>query len=89
MNIGDILVLISIFGDDFFFSSGSFPYWPAKKICVEDQLVHVRYFGEHTTDKIPCDNCYPFSSEPPEGHSEHNSQTYTSAIEVCLIVNII
>lgn len=38
-------------------------FWPAKVITVNDNVIHVRYFGDHTTDNLEPGNCYLFSKK--------------------------
>lgn len=58
-------------------------YWPAKVMFNQNESVHVRYFGDHSVSTIPVQNCYLFSSEPPETVENQNSDLYEDAIEVC------
>lgn len=58
-------------------------YWPAKCMSVIDGIVHVRYFGEHTTENVPIEKCYLFSKkEPVQIKKENRSNNYFEAIEV-------
>lgn len=58
-------------------------YWPAKAMCTTNELVHVRYFGDHTVDAVPIKNCYWFSLEPPETMDNQDSDLFEEAMEVC------
>lgn len=66
--------------------SEGFAYWPAKAMLYEQNFVHVTYFCEHTTDKIPLENCYQYSLQPPEiskDGSQENQDLYEKAMNVC------
>lgn len=44
----------------------SFPYWPAKAMVVNaQQLVSVRFFGDHDRAWVPVKDCYLYSSKDP------------------------
>lgn len=45
-----------------------FCYWPSKAMWVEDSqnLVNVRFFGDHTTLTMSATKCYLFSEDRPD-----------------------
>lgn len=45
--------------------SSGFGFWPAKAMRGNDNLLRVRYFGDHTNDVVPFEKCYKYSTEPP------------------------
>lgn len=46
--------------------SEGFNYWPAKAMTFENNVISVRYFGDHEIDNIPIARCFAFSQNPPE-----------------------
>lgn len=46
--------------------SNGFSYWPAKAMKFENDIINVRYFGDHEVDDVPLANSYAFSQQPPE-----------------------
>lgn len=63
-----------------------FGYWPAKAISFEENLVHLRYFGDQILDKVPVELCYQYSPEPPEDLRSNddgiNDELYADALKV-------
>lgn len=44
---------------------GGYPYWPAKVMSVYDNVLHVRFFGEHERAFVPAKDCFLYSREDP------------------------
>lgn len=42
-----------------------YPYWPAKQLAMNDNKVHVQFFGKHDFALIPEKNVCPFSGRNP------------------------
>lgn len=42
-----------------------FPYWPAKAMTINAQLVDVRFFGDHDRAFVPAKDCYLYSRQDP------------------------
>lgn len=42
-----------------------FPYWPAKAMTVNVNLVDVRFFGEHDRAFVPVKDCFLYSRQDP------------------------
>lgn len=42
-----------------------FPFWPAKAMSINAQMVDVRFFGEHDRAHVPSKDCYLYSLEDP------------------------
>lgn len=42
-----------------------YPYWPAKLVSADSDSIYVHFFGDHTAEDIPYDNCYLYSEEDP------------------------
>lgn len=69
-----------------------FIYWPAKAMAVdEENLVKVRFFGDHTVSVVPALNCYLYSKDHPEDSSDCGyEELYDLAVKVhvLIIINI-
>lgn len=68
-------------------------FWPAKAMSCENGMVHVRYFGDHSTDNVPIENCYKFSANTPDETeiSGSDSTSFNKALKVsysryCLVL---
>lgn len=61
-----------------------FNFWPAKILSVNDGIVHVRFFGDHTLGDIPNDKCFLFSEQPPDYDPTKLciSESYSDALKV-------
>lgn len=64
--------------------SDGYCYWPAKAMKFEENLVHVRYFGEHEMDFLPLKNCRNFSRKSPKPVAK-SDQLYVASMEVCVL----
>lgn len=42
-----------------------FPYWPAKAMTINAQVVDVRFFGDHDRAFVPAKDCYLYSRQDP------------------------
>lgn len=58
--------------------------WPAKAMKIDQNTVHVRFFGDHTTADLPLENCLVFTKEYPENSTKCSLQTYDVALKVKL-----
>lgn len=56
-------------------------FWPAKVMDVEDQMLSVRYFGDHTHAYVAATNCYLFSIWSPN-KTRNLSIAYRNAMQV-------
>lgn len=63
-------------------------FWPAKAMSSDGNLVHVRFFQDHTILDIPSTSCYQFTD--PEiyypGGKLSTSREFKAAIEVSSLV---
>lgn len=58
-------------------------FWPAKAMSINDTKVHVRFFGDHTTENVPFDACYLFSKKQPANPANcHELDSYVLASKV-------
>lgn len=63
-----------------------YSYWPAKVMSIDDEnMVHVRFFGDHTTSDVPVHDCFLYSEKFPEGSIDNFGQNYNLAITVKFI----
>lgn len=70
--------------------SENFDYWPAKQMSKdEDGSIHVRYFGEHTVDRISIGNYYDFALGPSQKSQTHQTELYLMALEVRVMFIIV
>lgn len=63
-------------------------FWPAKLmyiVALDKQIVHVRFFGDHSVFDIPAENCFLYSPTHPDVPKKCHLEIYTKA----LIVNSI
>lgn len=58
-----------------------FTYWPAKMMCIDGQLIHVRFFGDHDYAEVPATNCFLYSNTNPN-RSRNTTVAYKSALKV-------
>lgn len=42
-----------------------FNFWPAKLMSMDGEMVHVRFFGDHTNANVSTECCYQYSRDPP------------------------
>lgn len=62
-------------------------YWPSKAMYVEDtqNLVNVRFFGDHTTLTMSAEKCYLFSKDRPDSEvNVENIEGFDHAMTVSL-----
>lgn len=43
----------------------TYPYWPGKLMSADDEKVDVQFFGDHTFESVPADNCLIYSEQHP------------------------
>lgn len=46
-----------------------FGFWPGKLMKFDEDMVHVRFFGDYTNGRIPFSNCFIFSKNSPKNAS--------------------
>lgn len=58
-------------------------YWPAKMMSYNEDVVHVRFFGDHTNACVPSSSCYIFSNDAPMNrHNPAHHESYNLAMKV-------
>lgn len=57
-------------------------YWPAKAMNVDGQMVHVRFFGDHSVYNVLAENCYLYCSQNPDSTKKCLAEGYTKALTV-------
>lgn len=64
-----------------------FGYWPAKLMKYNDEdMVNVRFFGDHTNACLPSSNCYIYSEViPKDSHVQTCGDVFLLAIKVSLL----
>lgn len=60
----------------------TYPYWPAKLMSADDKMVDVQFFGDHTFETVPVDNCLIYSEQHPEKETMDFTDLYEAAQEV-------
>jgi hypothetical protein len=58
-----------------------FPYWPAKAMKIKDDVVDVRFFGQHDRAWVNVKDCFLYSLEQP-GVPPKRSGQLNSAVDV-------
>lgn len=54
--------------------------WPAKVMAIENDMVNVEFFGDHTQDEVLADSCFLFSTNDLIKVEE--DKEYSAAIDV-------
>lgn len=57
-------------------------YWPAKVMNIEERMVHVRFFGDHSVFDVPAENCLLYSSTYPDKSKKCSVEGFTKALNV-------
>lgn len=65
---------------------GEYGFWPAKLMkCDSENMVHCRYFGDYTNQRLASSFCYIFSEEiPTNEHGPGIGSTFDLALKVGL-----
>lgn len=56
-------------------------YWPGKAMSVNNDQVHVRFFGVHNFADVPANKCYLYSVESPDQQMTKKNQRRNSTIQ--------
>lgn len=57
-------------------------YWPAKVMNIDGQMVHVRFFGDHSVYNVLAENCFLYCSTNPDSPKKCLAEGYTKALNV-------
>lgn len=60
----------------------TYPYWPGKLMSADDKMVDVQFFGDHTFETVPVDNCLIYSEQHPEKETFQFRSDFEDAQEV-------
>lgn len=50
-----------------------YSFWPAKVMSVDEDIVHVRFFGEHSNADVSASKCFLYSEHCPENSRQMSS----------------
>lgn len=59
-----------------------FNFWPAKAMSANREMVHVRFFGDHTTGDVQISSCFEYSKNSPDESQVSSTETYNKALKV-------
>jgi hypothetical protein len=67
-----------------------FPFWPAKAMKMrDDDLIDVRFFGQHDRAWVMIKDCFLYSEEMPGAPPKRNNQLAAAVAVSWLIVNFV
>lgn len=55
-------------------------------MSADDKMVDVQFFGDHTFETVPVDNCYIYSEQHPENETFEITSEFERAQQVWLPV---
>lgn len=58
-----------------------FPFWPAKAMTTNGQLVNVRFFGDHDRAYVPIRDCYLYSEQNPNVSLKAKKSTFAESLK--------
>ncbi|KAJ8871207.1 hypothetical protein PR048_027513 [Dryococelus australis] len=60
----------------------SWPCWPAKVMSVKNDMVNVRFFGDHDRTRITINGCFLYSKEIPQVPRKKVQKAFEKAQQV-------
>lgn len=66
-----------------------FNFWPAKAMSANQEMIHVRFFGDHTVGDVQITNCFQYSKKSPDASEVSSTEGYKKALKVsrfCVLI---